>query len=148
MKKYLIPLLCLILILWVGCSLEPATSVYQVEVEEDYKVTIPNINIKTPKGIDIEILDADPIYIDREDTKETLLTVRFIIRNNTDKTLKAIDYNIYISGYSTDGKLLFERDSRLFTAKEIAAKTYTEGMIYTGFMRGIEKIDRLDVVIE
>lgn len=142
MRKFIL-FLCITLLLGTGCSSKNVKI-----VEDENKITIPTINIEAPKGIVIEVISADPTYLEpRNGEKETLLTVRYIVRNNTDTVLHGADYEVLCIGYSSVGKALFEkRSSSLFyKVSELAPRTYTEGSFHTGFINGIEKIDRLDI---
>ncbi len=144
MKKYLGLMLCMMLFLTIGCS-QSGNEKFVAE----YEVTIHNININTPEGIEIALISADPKYLDRTESQETILSVYYNVKNNTNRIIKASDYKIYIFGYSSDGKTLFERNSVLFIkVSQLPTGTYTEGFIKTGFMRGVEKIDRLDIVVK
>lgn len=131
----------LFLMFVIGCSYAP------VKVETEFKVAIPNININSPEGMEIEIFDADPVYVDRKETQETICSVSYNVRNSTKSSIRGGSYRIIIRGYASDGELIFERDSMLFVAEEIAPGTYTQGYVHTGFIGGVTKIDRLDVTV-
>jgi len=141
MKRILIVVLLLGLVIMVGCV------TYVNNVEKEHKVTIPVINITAPDGIEIEVYDADPVYRDHGGTQESICLISYIVRNNGENSFCPSIHRMVVVGYAIDGKLIFEKDKVLLPISELAPMTFTSGSFNTGFIRGVRKIEMLDIRI-
>jgi uncharacterized protein YcfL len=132
MRKIIILLLC-ILIWVVGCSANTQTSV--------------KTNIKIPDGILFEITDVKTSY--SKENNLTSISVGYVIKNNTQQNITKTDYKILFTGYTSDNQIIFETisDSLFTKANELLSGTSIDGYFNTGFINGMEKIDRLDITL-